>query len=495
MPHTRASTGLTQSPVITGIPVSRPYSSSSRQVASDSNPLPASHRFRTTPASGPWIRRKRNPGSRPRLLADGPRQRRAEGIVHDRDLARQAELELGAREPGGHRVSRQVAPRAAPDPRTDGLLVARPPGASRSSRSCRRRGAPAPRPARGSRTSSTRSREGADPRRRPGRRSGCAGTRARPASGSARPGGPVRTAFADGGRRAGRGPPPPPPRGSDRRGPRWGSRPASRSRRADPRSATPGSSPQRQPFWPGLIARPERGEGRGTLTRISVEGDLGEVNPGGALSAADPHGGRVTHEVTPPAELWQSAMRRLGDRSSVSSLFRAPVAPVGAAPSAMARPSHLRPANDHEHATAGERDGSPSSPRDPGGPLTRRGPSMRGALERVGYEVVEVAGRGRRRSSVSAIGPTSSSCRAPFPDMDLLDFCVALRKDPVAEKLPFVLVAEAAARTGGAAANGRGPRVPGQRGPGRGRRPAAPSLLISRPLPDTKAPAPSTRVE
>jgi hypothetical protein len=36
--------------------------------------------------------------------------------------------------------------------------------------------------------------------------------------------------------------------------------------------------------------------------------------------------------------------------------------------------------------------------------------------------------------------------------MDLLDFCVALRKDPVAEKVPFVIVADAAARTGGAAA-------------------------------------------
>ena len=34
------------------------------------------------------------------------------------------------------------------------------------------------------------------------------------------------------------------------------------------------------------------------------------------------------------------------------------------------------------------------------------------------------------------------------PDMELLDLCVALRRDPTGEKVPFVLVAEAAARTG-----------------------------------------------
>jgi hypothetical protein len=32
--------------------------------------------------------------------------------------------------------------------------------------------------------------------------------------------------------------------------------------------------------------------------------------------------------------------------------------------------------------------------------------------------------------------------------MDLLDLCRALRHDPAAEKTPFVLVAEAAGRTG-----------------------------------------------
>jgi hypothetical protein len=34
------------------------------------------------------------------------------------------------------------------------------------------------------------------------------------------------------------------------------------------------------------------------------------------------------------------------------------------------------------------------------------------------------------------------------PDMELLDLCAAMRKEPAAEKVPFVLVAGAAGRTG-----------------------------------------------
>jgi CheY-like chemotaxis protein len=76
---------------------------------------------------------------------------------------------------------------------------------------------------------------------------------------------------------------------------------------------------------------------------------------------------------------------------------------------------------------------------------------MRGALERVGYEVVEV------RDAASAferlnVRPDLIVVSGAVPDMELLDLCAALRKDPVGEKLPFVLVAEAAAKTGGAAA-------------------------------------------
>lgn len=87
----------------------------------------------------------------------------------------------------------------------------------------------------------------------------------------------------------------------------------------------------------------------------------------------------------------------------------------------------------------------------PGRPDRRRAPSMKGALERVGYEVVEVtdaAGVFQRLGDRPDLIVVSGT----VPDMDLLDFCVALRKDPEAEKVPFVLVAEAAARTGGAVA-------------------------------------------
>ena len=97
-------------------------------MASDSNPFPASHRLRTTPVAGPWIRRNRNPGSRRASSPDRLRQRRAERVLHDGDLARQAELELGAGEPGGHRVAGEVASRQHEISGADGILLGgRPP--------------------------------------------------------------------------------------------------------------------------------------------------------------------------------------------------------------------------------------------------------------------------------------------------------------------------------------------------------------------------------
>jgi CheY-like chemotaxis protein len=73
---------------------------------------------------------------------------------------------------------------------------------------------------------------------------------------------------------------------------------------------------------------------------------------------------------------------------------------------------------------------------------------MRGALERVGYEVVEVKDAA---GAFARLGerPDLIVVSGAVPDMDLR---AALRKDPVAERVPFVLVADAAARTGGAAA-------------------------------------------
>jgi CheY-like chemotaxis protein len=86
-----------------------------------------------------------------------------------------------------------------------------------------------------------------------------------------------------------------------------------------------------------------------------------------------------------------------------------------------------------------------------GRPAARRATGIRGALERVGYEVVEVRDAATALQRLSD-RPDLIVVSSAVPDMDLLDLCAALRKDPIAVKLPFVLVAEAAAKTGGAAA-------------------------------------------
>jgi hypothetical protein len=65
-------------------------------------------------------------------------------------------------------------------------------------------------------------------------------------------------------------------------------------------------------------------------------------------------------------------------------------------------------------------------------PAARRRPSLTGALEGIGYHVV---------NAKNGAGVT-------IPDMELLEFCAAVRHDPAAEKTPFVLVAAAAGRAG-----------------------------------------------
>jgi len=82
---------------------------------------------------------------------------------------------------------------------------------------------------------------------------------------------------------------------------------------------------------------------------------------------------------------------------------------------------------------------------------SRRGPTLRGALERVGYEVVEAGDAAGALARLGA-GPLDLIVLAgSVPDMELLDLCAAVRREPIAEKVPFVLVADAAARTGGSA--------------------------------------------
>jgi CheY-like chemotaxis protein len=77
---------------------------------------------------------------------------------------------------------------------------------------------------------------------------------------------------------------------------------------------------------------------------------------------------------------------------------------------------------------------------------------MKRALERVGYEVVTVGDAAGALARLSSQRPDLIVVAGIVPDMDVRDLCAALRRDPIAEKIPFVLVADAAARTGGAAA-------------------------------------------
>jgi CheY-like chemotaxis protein len=79
---------------------------------------------------------------------------------------------------------------------------------------------------------------------------------------------------------------------------------------------------------------------------------------------------------------------------------------------------------------------------------TRRGQTLKGALERAGYEVVQAEDAATALTRLGE-GPLDLIVLAgAVPDMELLEFCSVLRRDPAAEKVPFVLVAEAAARMG-----------------------------------------------
>jgi DNA-binding response OmpR family regulator len=81
----------------------------------------------------------------------------------------------------------------------------------------------------------------------------------------------------------------------------------------------------------------------------------------------------------------------------------------------------------------------------------RRGPSLKGALERAGYEVVQARDGAGALASLGPRPPDLVVLAGGVPDMELLDLCAALRREPGTEKVPFVLVADAAARTGRAA--------------------------------------------
>ena len=80
--------------------------------------------------------------------------------------------------------------------------------------------------------------------------------------------------------------------------------------------------------------------------------------------------------------------------------------------------------------------------------VSRRGPTLKRALERVGYDVVEVGNAAGALARLGASAPDMIVLAGAVPDMEILDLCAAVRREPRAEKVPFVLVAGAAAQTG-----------------------------------------------
>jgi two-component system, OmpR family, alkaline phosphatase synthesis response regulator PhoP len=86
-------------------------------------------------------------------------------------------------------------------------------------------------------------------------------------------------------------------------------------------------------------------------------------------------------------------------------------------------------------------------PSESDGSHARRGPSLKGALERVGYDVVNAENGAGALARLGQQSPDLIVLAGTVPDMDLFQLCTALRHDPVAEKTPLVLVADAAGRT------------------------------------------------
>jgi DNA-binding response OmpR family regulator len=74
---------------------------------------------------------------------------------------------------------------------------------------------------------------------------------------------------------------------------------------------------------------------------------------------------------------------------------------------------------------------------------SRRGPTLKGALERAGYEVVQVEDGAGALARMGEGPPDLVVLAGSVPDMEIVDLCVALRREPASEKVPFVLVAEA----------------------------------------------------
>ena len=78
----------------------------------------------------------------------------------------------------------------------------------------------------------------------------------------------------------------------------------------------------------------------------------------------------------------------------------------------------------------------------------RPAPSLKGALERVGYRVVPAADGAGALAWLGQRPPDLIVFAGSVPDMELIDLCAAMHRKPVADRTPFIVVADAAGRTG-----------------------------------------------
>jgi CheY-like chemotaxis protein len=74
-------------------------------------------------------------------------------------------------------------------------------------------------------------------------------------------------------------------------------------------------------------------------------------------------------------------------------------------------------------------------------PGPRRVVGLKGALERVGYKVLEAGDAAGALARLGQGPPDLVVLAGTVPDMELADLCATLRRDPAAEKVPFILVA------------------------------------------------------
>lgn len=87
------------------------------------------------------------------------------------------------------------------------------------------------------------------------------------------------------------------------------------------------------------------------------------------------------------------------------------------------------------------------------GPSARRGPTLRSALERVGYAVVQAENGAGVIERLSGPLPDLIVVTRPLGDMDTGELCARVRGDSTTERIPIVLLADGSTRPAGGSAS------------------------------------------